>query len=194
MEEPAVSFVVTGFEPFDGRRRNRSWEVVSRLGARPRWQVVQLPVNFGRLKEAVAELANRPLAGLLMLGESSTRRLRVEQVALNVADSDRADNAGAKPRDEPIVPDGPLALRATWNARAVAQRLNENRIPAAASFHAGTYACNAALYLALHGLAARAPVGFLHVPHLRWPLGVRMGRLLQAADICREMLIGGKRF
>jgi pyroglutamyl-peptidase len=187
--DPAVSFVVTGFEPFEGRRRNRSWEVVSRLGAHAQVQVVQLPVSFGRLGESIAELADRPLVGLLMLGESRAARICVEQVALNIADSDRPDNAGAKPRTEPLVPDGPLALRATWNARAVAQRLNENRIPAAASFHAGTYACNAALYLALHGLAARVPVGFLHVPRGRWPLGMRMGQLLRAVDVCRELLI-----
>jgi pyroglutamyl-peptidase len=113
-------------------------------------------------------------------------------VALNIADSDRADNAGVKPRMESLVPDGPLALRATWDARAVAQRLNEHRVPAVASFHAGTYACNAALYLALHGSSARAPVGFLHVPLRRWPLGMRMGRLLRAVDICREMLAGNE--
>lgn len=182
--------VVAGFEPFDRRSRNRSWEVVRRLGVRPGLEIVQLPVNFAGLKRAVPDLTTRELRRILLVGESSADTICVEQVALNVIDTDTPDNAGRKPQAETIVVGGPLALRTSWDARAVARRLNASGLPAAASFHAGTYACNAALYLAIHALSEHTRVGFLHVPHRRWPLGLRLGVLLRAVELGLEALTG----
>jgi pyroglutamyl-peptidase len=173
--------LVAGFEPFGGRSRNRSWEAGRRFGARRGVETVRLPVDFGRLRALVPDLA-RARRPLLLLGESPARQICVEQVALNVVDSDRPDNAGAKPQMESLVAGGPLALRVSWDAREVARALNRRGIAAAPSFHAGTYACNAALYLALHA-AAGVPVGFLHVPHRRWPAGMRMSLLVAAIEI-----------
>jgi len=113
-------------------------------------------------------------------------------VALNVIDTDTRDNAGRMPRAEAIVAGGPLALRTSWDARSVARTLNESGLPAVASFHAGTYACNAALYLAIHALAEHTRVGFLHIPHRRWPLGLRLGVLLRAVELGLEALTGAE--
>ena len=183
-----VTAVVAGFEPFDGRGRNRSWEVVRRMAVRPGLETHQLPVDYARLRELLPGLASRQPRRLLLLGESAADNLCVEQVALNVLDRDRPDNSGSKPPAEAVVAGGPLALRAPWDARAVARTLNEGGIAATASFHAGTFACNAALYLALHSLGRQTAVGFLHVPYRRWPLGVRLGHLLRAVDLCLEAL------
>jgi pyroglutamyl-peptidase len=183
-----VVSVVAGFEPFDGRGQNRSWEVVRRVAVRPGLETVQLPVDYARLRELVPGLASRQARRLLLIGESAAGALCVEQVALNVLDRDRPDSSGSQPSAEAIVAGGPLALRAPWDARAVARRLNEAGIAATASFHAGTFACNAALYLALHALGHQTAVGFLHVPYRRWPLGVRLGLLLRAVDLCLEAL------
>lgn len=186
--EKAAPFVVTGFEPFAGRSRNRSWEVVRRIPARPGLQTLQLPVDFARLKEAVPQLMDRKPCGLLLVGESSSEQVCVEQVALNILDSDGPDNAGARLRSAAIVSGGALALRTPWDAQAVARKLNESGISASASFHAGTFACNAALYLALHSLGDHVAVGFLHIPHRRWPFGLRMGLLLRAVEVGLEAL------
>jgi pyroglutamyl-peptidase len=188
--ESGGTLVLAGFEPFDGRSQNRSWEVVRRVRARAGLETIQLPVDFAKLKAAVVRLTSRNPRGLLLLGESPTKCVCVEQVALNVLDSDTPDNGGSKPQGEALVPDGPLALPAAWNARMVAQKLNESGIPAAHSFHAGTFACNAALYLALHALPNLPSVGFVHVPHRRWPFGLRLGVLLRAVDICIDALLG----
>ena len=183
-----MAIILAAFEPFDGRRRNRSWELARRVRPRAGLEVVQLPVDFARLRQEVPRLAARASGGLLLLGESRRRQLCVEQVALNVMDSDRVDNAGTRPRGEAIVAGAPLALRVTWDAGAVAQKLSAAGARAVASFHAGTFACNAALYLALHALADRAPVAFVHVPNRAWPWGVRRGVLLRAVDVCLKML------
>jgi pyroglutamyl-peptidase len=182
------SLLVTGFEPFGGRSRNRSWEVVRRIAPRPGLETLQLPVNYARLREIIPGLASRGPRCVLLLGESSTWTAHVEQVAVNTLNRNLPDNSGAKPLSDTIIADGPQSLQASWDAQAVARKLNECGIAATASFHAGRYACNAALYLALHALGARATVGFLHVPRRRWPIGIWRGRLLRAVDICLEAL------
>src|SRR5262249_54902080 len=67
-------------------------------------------------------------------------------------------------------------------------KLNQSGIPAVASFHAGTYACNAALYLALHASSSQSSVGFLHIPHRPWPFGMRTGILHRAINLCLDVL------
>jgi pyroglutamyl-peptidase len=191
-----MAIILAAFEPFDGRRRNRSWELARRVRPRPGLEVVQLPVDFARLRQEIPALAARASGGLLLLGESSRPQLCVEQVALNLVDSShRADNAGARPRAETVVAGAPLALRVAWDARAVAERVNQigaGRGPlVVASFHAGTFACNAALYLALHARGAGAPVAFIHVPRRGWPSGPRLGALVHTVEACLDMLVGG---
>jgi pyrrolidone-carboxylate peptidase len=114
--------------------------VIQRLGDRYRMRSVQLPVDFVKLREIVPGLARSSARALLLAGEAPFDTVKVEQVALNIAHSDSPDNARHKPQVEPLVVDGPLALRAPWNAVAFARRLSQGGIPATASFHARTYA------------------------------------------------------
>ncbi len=182
------SVVVTGFEPFGGRRVNRSWEAVKRLQAPPSWEKRLLAVDYQKIATEIAQLAEQKPACLLLVGESPDRRLAVEQVALNLADTSRADNSQSPPRRETLLDDQPLALRASWDARVVAQRITDAGIPAAASYHAGTYCCNASLYLAIASLAAHTAVGFLHVPARGWPRGIRLTKVATAIAICINSL------
>ena len=199
--------IVTGFEPFEGRTRNRSWDLVRKLRGGAGRDIFRLPVDFGQLTEAVPAILSRMPKAVLMIGESPTNQLRVEQVALNLADSDKPDNAGRILQSEPIVRGGPLALMTSWDARRVAGGLHQEGIPATVSFHAGTFACNAALYLALHptiGLGAsawatedgewtgRPAVGFLHVPNSRGPSGLGTANLLRAVELGVHELLHGE--
>jgi pyroglutamyl-peptidase len=181
--------LLAGFEPFGGRLRNQSWQVVRRFGARYGIDPVELPVDFARLKELVPRLAADGPRAVLLVGEAARDDVAVEQVALNIADSERPDGAGRKPQAETIVAGAPLALRASWDARVVAAALRQRGVPARASFHAGTYACNTTLYLALHALSDRARIGFLHVPRRRWPLGPRLGLLVRAVEIAADEIL-----
>lgn len=204
--------VVTGFEPFDGRTRNRSWDLVSKLRGEQGRDVFRLPVDLGQLYGIVAGILSREPRAILMIGESPTNQLRVEQVALNVADSEDPDNAGRIPQAEPVVPRGPLALMTSWDARGVAGRLHQEGIPAAVSFHAGTFACNAALYLALfaareaqrqgdsvtigsdpggidEGRITPPAIGFFHIPNSRGPTGLGTANLCRAVELGIEELL-----
>jgi pyroglutamyl-peptidase len=165
---PAV--LVAAFEPFGGRRRNRSLDAAARLaGEAP---AATLPVDFARLPAAVAPLVDGCTRALILVGESAAARCpQLEQFALNHVDARVADNADSMPHGVEVIAGGPVAYRATWPARALAERARVEGFAVELSAHAGAFACNAALYLALHHAAGRpgAPsIGFVHVP-ARWP-------------------------
>jgi pyroglutamyl-peptidase len=159
--------LLTGFEPFDGRSINRSWEAVAAVAPRERLERLCLPVDFAKLAETIPEwIARRPEA-VILVGETPTDKLAVETIALNVIHDRRADNAGRQIEWSSVLEHRPLALPATWNAMAIAGAIEDAGVPVEISHHAGTYACNAALYHALDAAAAiglRASIGFLHVP------------------------------
>lgn len=174
--------IIAAFEPFGGRRKNRSWEAVRRLQLTNGQHRCRLPVDFVLLHESLEQIAARGPRALLLVGEAPGRRLRVEAVGLNLLDAERPDNAGRTPRGQALLPDAPLALPARWNAGDVARRLESAGIPAVPSYHAGTFACNAALYLSLCLLPKGCPVGFLHVPRHGWPRGPWLRTVIRGVE------------
>jgi pyroglutamyl-peptidase len=168
----AAPVIVCGFEPFGGRPTNRSWEVVEALAAYAppgSYEAVRLPVDFAALARLVPGLVRRAGRALVMLGEAGgTDAVQVERVGLNVVHARIPDNLGAQPAYEEVVPAAPLARFARWDAEACARVLAAAGVPVRVSHHAGTYACNTALYLALDaaesGGGAPATIGFVHVP------------------------------
>ena len=168
--------VVGAFEPFGGRRRNRSHEAAQFLdGANIAGHpvaVVKLPTVFAELKSAVASLFEHDPTVVLLVGEAgSARKLQIERMAVNVAHARLGDNAGARPIDEEVEHGGEAARKVGFDPRPIANAALAAGGPCEVSSHAGTFCCNAALYHAL-GLAAgrpnAPPVAFVHVP-ARWP-------------------------
>jgi pyroglutamyl-peptidase len=164
--------LVTGFEPFGGEAMNPSWEVCQRLPreiAGLRVETCRVPCVFHRAIEVVAQAVERARPALVIcLGLAPGRtHVGVERVAINVDDARNADNAGARPIDEPIAADGPPAYFATLPVKAMVAALRGAGVPAEVSNSAGTYVCNHLMYGVLHFLATRgirARAGFVHLP------------------------------
>ncbi len=78
-------------------------------------------------------------------------------------------NFGAE-RDQPAKPlvvDGPVAYRTHLPLDEWSARLNAAGIPAAVSYHAGTYLCNATLYLSCYlaeRMALATQSALIHLP------------------------------
>jgi len=165
--------LVTGFEPFGGDARNPSWEVCERLPgsiAGLRVERQRVPCEFLRSIQIVAEAIERLRPALVVcLGLAGGRtQLSVERVAINTDDARIPDNAGARPIDEPIAPDGPPAYFATLPVKAMVAAMRKAGVPAEVSNSAGTYVCNHLMYGVLHFIAAsgkHARAGFIHVPY-----------------------------
>lgn len=184
--------IVAAFEPFGGRRRNRSWEAVRRAALASDVERVQLPVDFERLRARVPALVARGSRALLLVGEhGGARAIAVERLALNVVCARIPDNSGRRPQDVEIVPGAPLARAVTCDALAIVSALRALGLDAEQSHHAGTYACNAALYLALDEAERRGAetvIGFLHVPRRGWPRGPTTAALARAVATAVEAM------
>ena len=169
-----MKILVTGFAPFGGEQINPSWEAVKRLPERIGEMTItnrEIPTEFdaacAALRAAMDEL--RPDAVLAVGQYGGANGVRVERVAVNLRDARIADNAGAKPVDEPVVPGAPDAYFATLPTRRIVEKLREEDIPAQLSYSAGTFVCNNLLFCALHESARKFPAarcGFVHVPYL----------------------------
>ena len=163
----ASDLLVAAFEPFGGRSRNAALEAAETLARLHGVTLSRLPTAFAPLPAALQALVDRGPRVLLLVGEShQTRVLRVEQIALNLMDARIPDNLGAQPRGEPVQSGAELARKVSFDVRAVAKAGTAGGARCEPSFHAGTFCCNAALFIAL-GLAgdgARTRVAFVHVP------------------------------
>jgi pyroglutamyl-peptidase len=171
----APSLLLTGFEPFGGGTINPSGQIARRLdgaeiaGMRVVGRV--LPVSFERLPALIAALAEEAgTAALLGMGLAGGEpAIRLEQIAINRAHSETADNDGVAPVNRPLERAGPAARIATLDIEPIVAGLRATAIPARLSFHAGTHCCNLWLYHALGALeraGKRIPCGFVHLPCL----------------------------
>ncbi len=174
-----MNVLVTGFEPWGGRRVNPSGEVARELGG------AVLPVDFREADRELRRLLRsaRPDA-LLMLGLAASRKtLALEAVALNVDHHEDGGSNGAWRR--PIVRGGPLALGSRLPLDRILRRLRRAGIPASVSHHAGTFLCNHVFYRGLTW--SEGPCGFVHVPPFT---ALPRARMVRAARLIRDA-VGG---
>jgi pyroglutamyl-peptidase len=166
--------LLTGFEGYGGRSLNPAEQVVRRLdGAEIRGVRVSghtLPVDYRQLGPRIAALIEevRPRAVICLGLWPGTPMLRLERIAVNIAEFEIPDNVGLMTRG-PVVEGGAEAYRSTLPIHIIQDRLLEAGIPARLSASAGTFLCNALMYHALRTSAEHAPgapCGFIHLPYL----------------------------
>jgi pyroglutamyl-peptidase len=169
---PTPRVLVTGFQPFGGSSDNPSMRVVEGLSDDPPPGVELatglLPVTWSGAWPALSELLGRHRPDLvLLLGQSGKRpRVTVERFALNFAHGRIADNDGVSRGPSSLVEGAPLALASTIDVDKVVEAMQHAGAPAGGSHEAGTFLCNAVLYLTLLHAAPRQRVGFIHMPML----------------------------
>jgi pyroglutamyl-peptidase len=169
-----TAVLVTGFEPYGGGRINPSALVVRTLdGAEVGSARVvgrTLPVTFRGLRERAAALVRevRPAAVISLGLWPGEPTIRLERLAVNVADCEIPDNEGAFLEDAPLAP-GTAAIPSRLPLRAIERALVDAGIPARVSNTAGTFLCNATMYTFLDATSDSeppVPCGFVHLPYL----------------------------
>ncbi len=122
------------------------------------------PVNFAAVPALLERDLSEDLDVALHLGQApGSTGIRLEQCGVNL---------GREPEEppdvhRPLIAGGPAAYFSSLPLAEWAARLRDSGIPAAVSFHAGTYLCNAVLYWSLHFAATqnlRTRAAFIHVP------------------------------
>ena len=161
-----MRILITSFEPFGGAVTNITQDILSALPCNiGKAEVIKqcLPVSFERAPIALREIiAEHNPDMLLLLGQCPDgENIRLERFAINMMDSQRADNDGYCPSEEQIYPDAPLAYRTPIDIKTIAHDLQEEKLPAVFSNSAGLYVCNRVYYEALH---LKQNALFVHVP------------------------------
>ena len=163
--------LVTGFEPFGEYSENSSWEVAQKVAsyAIEGAEVVaeRLPVSFARAGEVLSSAIDLHTPDLLiMLGQSAVAdRGKLERVALNMMDSAKGDNDGAKPDEEPIYEGEESALFTSLPIKRLRSAIEAQGIAVKISNSAGLYVCNRIYYEALRLCKERAMQAiFVHLP------------------------------
>lgn len=176
-----MTILVTGFDSFDKRETNASWETAAALppsiraadGRVLKLAVKKLPVVYYKSIVEVLRVIeeDETITDVVLLGEAGGySRLAVEHIGVNVDDTPMPDNEDNLRQGEPIDPHGADGLFATIPVKAVVEHLTKAaQVPAFESWSAGQYVCNHVLYGVLNGVACRAPqrklrVGFVHLP------------------------------
>jgi pyroglutamyl-peptidase len=160
--------LITAFEPYGSWAENSSWlalvEYSKELPTAGRIVTRRYPVDLQAVQERLAKDLAEDFDYALHLGQApGSAAIRLEAFAINVG-----GNSNDSPESfRPLIADGPAAYRSTLPLASWAQELRESGIPASVSYHAGTYLCNAILYLS-HDLAKqrqlRTRPAFLHLP------------------------------
>lgn len=174
---PSPTVLLTGFDAFGGAAINPSWLVALALhGRRIHGHAIvaaQLPTVFGRSMQNLSALLkqHRP-AIVICLGLAGGRAaISLERVAINLNDAPMADNAGARPTDEPVVPGGPAAYFTSLPIKPMLLALRKAGMAGEVSQTAGTFVCNHVFYALMHELATRRYLkqtrgGFVHLPFM----------------------------
>lgn len=160
--------LLTAFEPYAEWPTNSSWLTLMELvRQRPPSSTLvtrRYPVDFQRLPEVLYKDLALGFDAVLHLGQApGTPTVRLEAFALNAGGSTSERNGDLKR----LIADAPEAYRSRMPLQRWQQRLQEQSIPAQISYHAGTFLCNAVMYLSHHWMAEAnqsTPVGFIHLP------------------------------
>ncbi len=153
--------LISAFEPYDRWSTNSSWLALvelTRFYAGPAELTTRrYPVELTEMSERLRKDLQQDFDFALHLGQSpGSPLIKLEAVGLNV----RSDGS-ALLKDAPTAYQSPLPLGECHTA------LTSAGIPSCVSHHAGTYLCNAVLYLSQHyatSFGMKTRTAFVHLP------------------------------
>ena len=160
--------LLTAFGPYGAWEENASWlslvELTCELPVAPAVTTRLYPVDFDVVRERLEEDLSSDFDCAIHLGQApGAACLQLEAIGINV----QAASATDPQQPQPLIADGPVAFQSTLPLASWAGRLRGAGIPARVSYHAGTFLCNATLYMT-HYLceryAWRTQATFLHLP------------------------------
>jgi pyroglutamyl-peptidase len=168
-----VRVLLTAFEPYDQWSSNSSWmalvEMLKDYPAGKSLVTRRYPVNLPLVREKLAKDLDREFDFVLHLGQSpGASCIKLEAIAINAAGC--TESRGEELQE--LIPSGPVGYRSNMPLARWVELLRQENIPTCISYHAGTYLCNAIMYLSQHYLSTskrdrtsrRCMVGFVHLP------------------------------
>lgn len=162
------SVLITAFEPYDRWRTNSSWlalvQLTHRLPKEPAITTRLYPVDFSTVRQRLTEDLKANFDYALHLGQApGSGRIQLEAIGLNIGGS----SSQSPDEYRTLVEDGPVAYRSELPLSQWAGKIRACGIPAQVSYHAGTFLCNATLYLSCYlaeHMSLQTRAAFVHLP------------------------------
>jgi pyroglutamyl-peptidase len=160
--------LITAFGPYGPWQENSSWlalvELTRNLPDQPAVTTRLYPVDLDVVQERLEQDLARGFDFVLHLGQApGASSVQFETIGINV----RASCVTDTQQPQPLVDGGAVAYQSRLPLAHWAGLLRDVGIPARVSYHAGTYLCNAILYLT-HYLCDQnrwpTRATFLHLP------------------------------
>jgi pyroglutamyl-peptidase len=161
--------LLTGFKPFHKQAINPSGELLKLF--QNRCDTLLLPVSYNRSWQVLRpHLTATEYDFVLMLGQAGERKaICLERMAINLHDTETADEDGDQRNQMKISENGPDAFMNPLPLRAWSQALQNLKLPVEISFSAGAFICNSIYYQTfelMKGQGRETPILFVHVPFL----------------------------
>lgn len=163
--------LLTGFTPFGGESINPSYEAIKIMES-DKYHFIRLcvPTTFSGLIDMVIDHISQFHPDLvLMVGQAGGRQgISLERFAVNIDDSEIADNEGVIKHEAKIVSDGPTAYKTDLSLKPIMLHLMQKGYPTKISNSAGTYVCNHIMYGIYHHINSKkiqSKALFVHVPY-----------------------------
>jgi len=161
--------LLTGFEPFLKESINPSQQLA--LEFQSKCDTLVLPVSYQRSWEVLrSHLQKNSYDFVLMLGQAGERKaIGLERVAINLQDTETADEDGEQRLQTRISESGPDAFMNSLPLRPWSQALQRMQLPVEISFSAGAFVCNSIYYQAFElkkAMGLKTEILFVHVPYL----------------------------
>jgi len=165
---PVASVLITAFEPYDRWPENSSWlalvELTLDLPVEPKVVTRRYPVDFEQARSRLFDDLAADYDFALLLGQApGISRIHLEAIGINVG----GHSSQTPDQYQPLVPGGPAAYHSSLPLGDWAVKIRELDIPCQVSYHAGTYLCNALLYLThhiVHERQLKTRAAFIHLP------------------------------
>jgi pyroglutamyl-peptidase len=160
--------LITAFEPYDRWQENASWLALVELtrDLPPGVKVVtrRYPVDFEIVRSRLIEDLTADYDYALHLGQApGIGRVHLEAIGVNVG----GHSSQTPDQFQALVPGGPAAYQTALPLAEWASLIRSAGIPCQVSYHAGTYLCNAVLYLSQHVAreqSLKTQATFIHLP------------------------------
>lgn len=160
--------LLTAFEPYDRWPENASWlalvELTRELPSNIKIVTRRYPVDFEIARQRLHDDLTANYDFALHLGQSpGIGRIHLEAIGVNIG----GHSTQTPDEFQPLVAEGPAAYQSQLPLTQWAAQIRDLGIPCQVSYHAGTYLCNALLYLTHHFAAERklkTQAAFIHLP------------------------------
>ncbi len=160
--------LVTAFEPYDNWPENSSWltlvELTKSLPETPAITTRLYPVDFAEMRQRLSKDLAANFDYALHLGQApGTGSVQLEAIGINIGGS----SEHLPEEYKPLVAEGPVAYQSTLPLADWATKLRKAGIPSQVSYNAGTFLCNAMLYLSQHFAEQqrlKTQTTFIHLP------------------------------